>query len=324
MPIHSAGYRAWDGRRVPGTARLVVIATTGIRRAWKSAWLRRMIFFAVLPTVFLAIPLFMFEQAVRAPGLWHDVVDVMGSLPQTQAIATTLNVDLATATPAEIQGTRHQIWSYLLFVLFRYPQAMLMVLVIGIAAPPLISNDVRSRAFMIYFSRPITRLEYILGKMGTMVFFLGMITTMPAMVLYFVGVLVSPSFSIIAATWDLPLRIVAASAMLILPTSSVALMFSSMTSESRYAGFAWYAIWILGFVMFSVVMTLTAISVGSLQEPGLKTLLSPYHTLGIVQEWVFGLATDESVFVPAAVLLTFITVASLGILYHRVSSPMRA
>jgi len=324
VPIHSAGYRGWDGTRVPGATRWAVIASTGVRRTWKSAWLRRMIFFAVLPTVFLAIPLFIFEQAVRTPGAWREVVDFMGVLPQTPAFLESLNTDLATATPEEIHETRHQVWAYILLTLFRYPQSMLMVLVIGIAAPPLISSDVRSRAFLIYFSRPITRLEYILGKMGTMVFFLAMITTMPAMILYLIGVLLSPSLSVIVTTWDLPLRILAASVMLILPTTSVALMFSSLTSESRYAGFGWFASWILGYVMYSIVMGLTMVSRGSLEEPGWRELLSPYHTLGIVQEWVFGTTTDETVFVPAAMILTVATIVSLSILYRRVSSPMRA
>ena len=324
MPIHSAGYRTWDGRRVPGATRWAVIASTGIRRTWKSKWLRRMLLFAVLPAVFLAIPLFLFEQALRDPMAWREVAGFMQMLPQPEAIAGVVSTELATATPAEIQESRHHIWAYLMLTLFRYSQAILMVLVIGIAAPPLISNDVRSRAFLIYFSRPITRLEYILGKMGTMVFFLAMTTTLPAMLLYAFGVLLSPSTEVITATWDLPLRILIASATLILPTTSTALMFSSMTNESRYAAFAWFAMWILGYVTFSIVMGFTLAAEGQFVAPGWRTLLSPYHLLGIVQEWVFGLTTEESVLGPAAIILTVTTLVSLAILYHRVSAPMRA
>ena len=323
MPIHSEGYRTWDGRRTLGATRWAVIASTGIRRTWKSKWLRRMLLFAVLPTVFLAIPLFLFEQALRDPMMWRELVGFMQMMPQPDAIAGVITFNLATATPAEIQEARHEIWAYLLLTLFRYPQALLMVLVIGIAAPPLISSDFRTRAFLIYFSRPITRLEYILGKMGTMVFFLAMITTLPAMLLYAVGVLLSPSIEVVATTWDLPLRILLASATLILPTTSAALMFSSMTSESRYAAFTWFAVWILGYVTFSIVMVFTLATAGEFAATGWTTLLSPYHTLGIVQEWVFGFSTEGSVLTVAAMILTAITYASLHMLYHRVSAPMR-
>ena len=324
MPVHSEGYRSWDGRRAPGALRWAVIASTGIRRTWKSKWLRRMLFLAVLPTLFMAIPFFLFEQAIRNPMAWRAVVGMTQAFPQTEALAAITSIDLSTATPDEIQHTRHQVWAYLLLALFRYPQAILMVLTIGIAAPPLISNDVRSRAFLIYFSRPITRLEYLLGKMGTMIFFLAMITTLPAMLLYTVGVLLSPSFDVITSTWDLPLRILLASATLVLPTTAAALMFSSMTSESRYAAFSWFAMWIFGYVTFGIVMAFASADSGQLVDPGWRLLVSPYHVLGIVQEWVFGLSTDKSVSTPAALILTVVTFMSLAIMFHRVSSPMRA
>ena len=320
MPIHSPGYRAWDGKLLAGQTRWAVISMTGIRRTWKSKWLRRMLFFAVMPTLVLAIPFFAFEQAIQNPATWQGARGLLNNVPQADALNELLAGDISNATPDQIQAARHDVWSFLLLTLFRYPQATLMVLVIGIAAPPLISNDVRSRAFLIYFSRPITRLEYILGKMGTMVFFLGMITTLPAMSLYVVGVMLSPNLDVIWATWDLPLRILIASVTLILPTTSMALMMSSMTSESRYAGFAWFAVWILGFVMFQIIMG----ELGLSAEPGWRILLSPYHTLGVVQAWVFDLNTDESILAPSAIILSLVTVISLAILYHRVSSPMRA
>jgi ABC-type transport system involved in multi-copper enzyme maturation permease subunit len=278
-----------------------------------------MLFFTVLPTLFLAIPFFLYEQASQDEQRWRFARGFLTSLQKKDELNALLPTSLKDVTPEQIQDSRRQVWSFLLLTLFRYPQALLMVLVIGIAAPPLISNDVRSRAFLIYFSRPITRLEYILGKMGTMVFFLGMITTLPAMLLYGVGVMLSPDLDVLWSTWDLPLRILLASLMLILPTCSMALMMSSMTSESRYAGFAWFAVWILGIVTYGFTTRF-----GEVLEPGWRILLSPYHTLGVVQAWVFDLNTDESMLVPAAVVLSLVTVVSLAILYHRVSSPMRA
>lgn len=324
MPIHSAGYRPWDGLRVPGASRWAMIAATGIRRSAKSTWLRRMMFLAVFPAVFLAIPFFLFEQSLRDPRMAKELAQVLGELPQGKPFREAVVQGLANATPEEIDQLRHNIWSHLLLTLFRYPQAVLMVLVVGIVAPPLVSHDLRSRAFLIYFSRPISRAEYVLGKLGTVTFFLMMITTVPALVLYAFGVLLSPSLAVIASTWDLPLRILLASAVLILPTSSMALMFSSMTTESRYAGFAWFSVWILGNVMFSVVMGLTSASMGYFVEPGWRVLLSPYHTLGVVQAWVFNLHTDRSLVDTAITLLLFMTVGSLAIVIRRVAIPMRA
>ncbi|MCA9056288.1 MAG: ABC transporter permease subunit [Planctomycetaceae bacterium] len=324
MPIHSVGYRSWDGRLVPEATRWGMIASTGIRRTARSKWLRRMMFFAILPTVLMAIPFFVFEQALRDPDAARELSRMIRGMPQGRIFLDTIPRGLAFASPEQIELLRHKVWSYLLLTLFRYPQAVLMVLVIGIVAPPLISQDVRSRAFMVYFSRPIVRAEYVLGKFGTVAFFLLMITTFPALVLYAFGVLLSPSLTVVGSTWDLPLLILLASAVLILPTTSISLMFSSLTRETRYAGFAWFAVWILGWVMFNVMMALAGAVAGDFIEPGWRVLLSPYHTLGVVQSWVFGLQTDDAVVGRALTLLVAATIVPLTIVYRRVGAPLRA
>ncbi len=324
MPIHSAGYRSWEGQLTPASLRSLVIATTGIRRTSKSKWLRRMLFFAMLPTLVLAVPFFLFEQGLRDPQMARDLGEFLGGMQQSQAIGLAVEQGLANATPEQAKEMRHQVWSLLLLTLFRYPQAVLMVLVVGIAAPPLISHDVRSRAFMIYFSRPIERWEYVIGKLGTVTFFLAMITTLPAFVLYIAGVMLSPSLSVVLETWDLPLRILVASIVLSLPTASMALMFSSMTTESRYAAFAWFAVWILGNVAFSTVMAFAVAAQRDVVEPGWRTMLSPYHTLGVVQAWIFDLEPPGAAVAPSMVALVAITIGSLILLFHRVSLPIRA
>jgi ABC-type transport system involved in multi-copper enzyme maturation permease subunit len=303
----------------------LVIAMVGIRRAASSLWLRRMMFLAILPPIFFAVPFFLFEQAMRDPVLADQFLEFLSDMPGSEVLGDVIAVALDDPQPEQIDELRHRIWSYLLLTLFRYPQLIVMVLLVGIAAPPLISHDIRSRAFLIYFSKPISRYEYVLGKMGTVTFFLIMITTLPALVLYAAAVMLSPSTTILLATWDLPFRVLLASAVLILPTTSVALMFSSMTAESRFAGFAWFAVWILGNVMFNVVMAFTvgAIDGVTFAQPGWRTLLSPYHTLGAVQSWIFNLSTDEAAVAPAVALLTLVTVISLTVVLHRVARPMR-
>ncbi len=331
MTTPNAGYRGWDGKRSLPWTRWAVIASTGIRRTLKSKWLKRMLFLAILPAFYFAIPFYLSEQALRDPNAARSLGNFLSEFSNNRALESIPWQTLGKATPQQIRLVRHEVWSNLILTLFRYPQALLMIFVVGIAAPPLISYDVRSRAFLIYFSRPISRLEYILGKFGTVSFFVAMISTLPPMILYCAGVLLSPSLSVVVETWDLPLRILAASLVLILPTTSVALMFSSLTRESRYAGFAWFAVWILGWVMYSVVKAFQ-FSAATNQEQafrlfeggGWTTLLSPFHTLGIVQAWVFNLASDSQPVFAAATMLVLITLFSLAVLARQVSSPMRA
>src|SRR3990167_4532052 len=49
--VNRLGYRGWSGQLESGWMRWTVISSVGIRRAWQSRWLRRMLFFAWLPAV---------------------------------------------------------------------------------------------------------------------------------------------------------------------------------------------------------------------------------------------------------------------------------
>jgi hypothetical protein len=190
-----------------------------------------------------------------------------------------------------------------------------------------------------------------------------MISGLPAFALYLLAVLLSPELSLIGQTWDLPLRILAATVVLLIPTTAVALCFSSMTSESRYAGFAWFSIWILGWASYAILSLFDVSSTYVPQVPqeglvvidgsdvatdgveGLEgvegldgvelipsdpqfvanrwILLSPYMTIGEVQKWIFGVKDTFRDVLPEAVVILVVTVVAVCVLMRRVSAPMR-
>jgi len=317
VPIHDLGYQTWEGRLVPEAGRWWVITQTGMRLAWRTRWVRRLMLVAWMPAIYLGAGFFAFEQMVAHPEIGRGIVGPLYAWSwQTGESAREMflgNPSLA----------RHDVWARLLLMFFRYPQGTLIVLLVGLIAPPLIAQDVRSRAFTLYFSRPLTRIEYIFGKLATLWAYVLLITTIPALLSYLLGVLLSPELNVVAHTWDLPLKIVAASAVLVIPTTTLALAISSLTTETRYASFAWFAVWAVGWVTY-IVLSLTALDSGRTLDRK-WTLVSLYHTLGIVQEWVFGLgpSPDFDQILPWAALLAAITVVSLVVLFRRVSAPMR-
>lgn len=312
MPIHDLGYRAWKGRLMPEISRSWVIAETGISLAWKNRWLRRLLLLAWLPAVYFGAAFFFFEQAL---GNREEIRVALSFVPPFPGVEV-VRAALETGDPAT---ARHMAWAWLLLGFFRYPQGLLMALAVGLIAPPLVARDVHSRAFLLYFSRPLTRLEYILGKLAVVCAYVMMITTLPALSLYVMGVLLSPpEAAVISSTWDLPLRILLASIVVTIPTTTLALALSSLTSRTVYAGFAWFAVWLLGLVAY---VTLQATLDYTLSDRW--ALLSLYHSLGQVQDWTFGIQASLSEVLPALGLLTGIAVISLIVLFRRVSSPMR-
>lgn len=165
MPLHEVGYRAWRGRLEPAWAAAVVIALTGVRLAWKSRWLRRAMLFAWSPALFFAASFFAFEQAVEegrltalteraARGGNLDGLGILGTIvANTLGRSDTLPVGLTEAE--QLVATRRLVWTRLLLAFMRAPQALLLVVVIGLVAPALISGDLRAKAWLVYFTRPV-------------------------------------------------------------------------------------------------------------------------------------------------------------------------
>jgi hypothetical protein len=333
MPLHDVGYRPWNEHRTWRWWRWLVIALTGIQLVWRGTWLRRTFFISWMPVAFIGVGISFYEQSITQTEARRGFSVFLKQALNMPNIAATFDQD-----PSE---ARHLVWSALLLTFFRYPQAIVMVLMIGIIAPRLISYDIRSRGFLLYFSRPIVPVEYVFGKSMVIWFYLMLITTLPALCLYVLGLLLSPQLGVIWETWDLPFRILAASIVLIVPTAAVATALSSLTTESRYAAVGWFAIWIVGWVSYSIFTTL-AVSTssdareirgrGRLREienqlPELFErwrFISPYHVLGRVQEWVFGLLAEDDKVLPYAVSVVVVTAVSFIIVYLRVNARLRA
>jgi len=360
MPLHDVGYRAWDGAARSGGA-AAVIAATGIGLAWKSRWLRRVVLFAWSPAVIFAFGFFAFEQAVdegtlaagRVAGRRIDGFGVIGGL-----VAQSLGGSLA-----DPEEARRIVWSRLLLAFMRAPQAVLLAVVVGLVAPRLIAGDLRARAWLVYFTRPVSRCDYILGKAGVLAAIVALITLLPALVLWMVGVLVSPSLSIALATWDLPLRIIGAAAAVTIPTTLLALAYSSLTAESRIAAFAWFATWVACWITHGALtgadlaagrpaVGAAEVAATPLEDPfddpatvaqpprpprlswlakaaGLGqgidrwAWLSLFHAQGAVQAWIFGLETRPAAFGPSLVSLSVVALVSLVVLFLRVDAPAR-
>lgn len=260
-----------------------------------------------------------------------------------------------------VDELRPRIWSRILFNFFKFPQGIALIIVIGIVAPKLIAHDVRSRAFLLYFSKPIKPWQYLLGKIMVVATYVAAITTLPAFILYFIGIALSPGLSSILATWHVPFQIILASVVLCVPTTIIALCFSSLTSQSRIAGFAWFMVWIIGNVAFMIMFAVDADQAFRSQQQmtqqqiqyesdvnnnenlqGIEgfressrprlilnslesewTVLSLFHTIWKVEAACFGF-TDEVVSLSTALtLLLIVTFICFFILRKRITAPIR-
>ena len=147
MPIHNLGYREWDGERESGNSRWSVIAGIGIRRAWQSSWLRRIAFVVWGPPLVYGIVIFLFEQVLTGnasmnPRMFREIVNMFLPAESVQAVLLVFE-NLDTATQQELLTVASPlVWKAVLLQLQR-SQAIGMVIVVGLVAPALISQDVQ-------------------------------------------------------------------------------------------------------------------------------------------------------------------------------------
>ena len=323
MPIHNLGYRRWTGKLESSLNRWMVVAGIGCRRAWQSAWLRRVIFFACVPAAGMGFLIFLFERSaedgVGSSAFFRSLSRVMLAQGNyLDAISELVSAAGVASSPESLAESRHQFWTTLLLSLFQRSQAFIMIPIIGLIAPPLISQDVRSRAFLLYFSRPLTQFQYLLGKLATILVFTSMVTLLPGLLLYVIGVLLSPGIGIVAHTWDIPLRVIGASAIITIPSAILALMFSSLTQESRFASFAWFAVWIFGYATHAAMLPFA--------DAGSSVLIqscSLFHLFRDLAGWILDVRTGVTDIETRFAVLFAMVGISLAILIRRISAPMK-
>jgi ABC-2 type transport system permease protein len=122
------------------------------------------------------------------------------------------------------------------------------VLLVG---PNLISQDLRYNALPLYFSRPLRRIDYFVGKLGVIVALLTAVIILPCIVAYVMGLLFSLDITIVRDTSRILLASVTYGLVIALSSGMLMLALSSLSRNSRYVALFWMGIWLLtGVVSF--------------------------------------------------------------------------
>jgi ABC-2 type transport system permease protein len=117
---------------------------------------------------------------------------------------------------------------------------MLVITIFGGAG--LIANDLRTGAILVYLSRPLTRRDYVLGKLGVLMLLNLSVTFVPGLLLYLIALALAPDQFL---KWDLAWigpAIVLQSAVMSLVMSLVGLAVSSLSRSARVAGIGFFAV----------------------------------------------------------------------------------
>ncbi|HEY6210658.1 MAG TPA: hypothetical protein VIW45_00170 [Vicinamibacterales bacterium] len=229
MPIHDQGYRRYGGRRAPRGHAWLVITRAGIR-----AFLAKRAFLALL---LLAWIRFLIES-VRI-YLATNVSQVAANLPAAGQSLLAVNAQ-----------TFHD-------MLDSWFVNLVMFLITVYVGAGLIANDRRANALQIYLSKPLTRLEYVFGKLGILAAFLLFATWVPAMALLLVQVAFAGSFKFVFSNLYLIPAITVFAFVQVIVISVVMLALSALSKSGRYVGILYTALTFFSAAIYGVLLGVT-------------------------------------------------------------------
>jgi ABC-2 type transport system permease protein len=273
VPIHDQSYRHYGGTRQPAQRAWLVIARSGINQFLRK---RPMIGILFASSGYLMIRLAMFYGAAR--------------LPQA----------------ASLLGPSAQV-----FRDFLDSQHFFVFLIAVYVGSGLIAQDRKANALQIYLSKPLTRLDYIAGKMAILGTFLLLVTWVPAMLLLLGQILIAGNLDFARANVILFPAITVYAFVEVFIVCCAVLALSSLTTSTRYVA-----------VMFAGVMFFSEAVYGTLRMVTGSTAVSWVSftgSLAQVGDAIFRLPLRYATPLPVSmIVLAALVAVSLSVLERRV------
>ena len=154
MAVYEHLYGAYEGEPQTSLGRFLVIPRYAVRDIFRSKLFTSVFIFCFIYPLISAILVYLHHN-VNALSMLQ--IDVRELLPIDASFFRTY---------MEVQGA----FAFILTVL---------------AAPPLISRDLANNALPLYLCRPISRTEYVLGKIVVVAFLLSWVTWVPGLIIFF-------------------------------------------------------------------------------------------------------------------------------------------
>jgi ABC-type transport system involved in multi-copper enzyme maturation permease subunit len=218
VPIHDQGYRRYGGSRDALGRAWSVIAVTGVR-----SFIGRRMFLLLLVVAWGPF-------VIRAGQMY-----AAANFPSASFLAVTAR------TFRDFLDT--QGW----FVFF-------VTIYVGAG---LIADDRRANALQIYLSKPLTRIEYIIGKLAILVVFLLLVTWVPAILLLVAQVLFAGSVTFLMSNLYLVPAITVFSFTQVMVASFSMLALSSLSRSSRFVAVMYAGLMFFSDAVADVVSSIT-------------------------------------------------------------------
>ena len=268
--IHDQGYRRYGGTRAPRGQTWAVIAAAGIRTLFSKRPFIGLLLIAWLPFLVRSVQIY-----------------AAANLPQAAFLAP---------TPETFRDFLQQQSAFVFFVTVY-------------AGAGLIANDRRANALQIYLSKPLTRAEYVFGKLAILMAFLLFVTWVPAILLLIVQIAFAGNFTFFRNNAFLFPAITLFSFIEVLMVSASMLALSSLSNSSRFVGILYAALLFFTQALYGVLTFVTGGS--SVSWVSFEANLTQIGTA------IFRLPPEYDTPWPVSLLMITILIVGSGVILER-------
>ena len=271
-PIHDQGYRRYGGGREPHGRRWWVIARSGLLARVKEKRVIALLLVAWLPFLVRAI--------------------------QIYASANFQQVAFLAPTPQ-------------MFREFLDQQEFFVFIVSLLIGAGLIADDRRANALQIYLSKPLTRVEYIAGKLITLAMVITFVTWLPAMLLLLLQILFAGSTKFLREHLFLIPAITLFAGVQVFVSSFTMLALSSLSNSRRFVAMMYAGTLFFTAAMYQALRAITTSTAWA--------VISPRDTMNVIADGIFRIQGPRTIPVYAAVIAIAVLIgASTWVLERRV------
>jgi ABC-2 type transport system permease protein len=288
---HTEIYRPFKGELRARPLRFLTIAWSGIRLSFRKKlpllllfvppWITSIVFCFLVHLKFQA-------ESGQIPGLDGQRAQMLGAAAGAMLQVSQLIVNFVNS-----------------------PVLMFAILAIAWYGAGLIAEDRRLGANLLYFSRPITRLDYLLGKFVAAASYGCFALLVPALMICGIAAFSSPNWSFLTEQWDVILKTLGFCSVVICVITALVLCVSSLVERKSLA--------LVG--VFGFVFLLESVSrvLWLLTESDIFRVTSLVRNLVRISNWMFDQKTRFSWPVESSwIALGVLFVVSLAVLARRV------
>ncbi|HMP02243.1 MAG TPA: ABC transporter permease subunit [Gemmatales bacterium] len=270
MNVNLLGYRPWSGQRRGAWRTPWPIARVALKMIFRQKLFWLLYVAALLNFLLFASGIYLFSQI--------DIEALTNNRATPQMIKFWTDMKMTLQKQLKLAGDAETYRNFFWF------QGYFTMAILALAGATLVGGDYQHGSLPFYLSKPIHRWHYLIGKMAAVAVFISMLTTVPAILLFIEGMLLSEEF--VNAPWPLLWGVLGYGLTLTVVLSPLVVMLASWLRRTVPLVMVWAGLLFFCRIVADVLVDLLR------YDPHWR-LIDLWNLMFVVGSWCLGVTPDR-------------------------------